>query len=724
MPYRTYTSGYILQPQDLQDINDFVYDPLTQSYRKLDDSFLSDASTDLKSRFQTYSEELRVSKVSGLTVSWNSGKVRFEDGSEMVVVSGTLNVADNATSFIFVNEDGNVVSSTDQPGKVLRLAQVVASSGVVASVTDTRARWLIPSPFGGGSGSDTYTLLDLTDTPSSYSGHGGRLLAIREDESGLEFVPRPSTSAGSYSVIDKIRVVDGQEITLQAGITEIRNDIALLPTVTSSSDPNASRCSASSIYSSSFPAWKALTHGDTSSYAAWLSPNSVPPSVTPQWWQYDFASPVTLGRITWSNRSHSSPNEVQGQLKDFKIQKQDGSGGFTDLLSVNDHPSAGTGVLQTASLSATESAVEKLRIYITEIYTTNRNYAEIAQIQAYSQTTASSGLGQIIGGFTKARKAILGGVAQAGGKVFVTCGYSNETDRILMIDATSKSMVGDFDLGDTTIYNIFTTTSSAGGSFSYGVQLQQEQAPVIAYDDENKLYVAVGAEVKVFSETNGNLIETIDCGVATEIQGLGISVEKQKIYVASKAGAITVIDASTDTIAATLTASDDAAFGGENFAIAVDDTRDAVYISSRSTNKVLVLNTTTDTLVTSISVGSQPEGIALSTTLGKAVVCNRAANTVSVINTTNNTVGGSIAMSETGSGAQPSAVGIDEANGKAVVCLNAYHQVVILDMTSNQVEGRAATDPNPNGAVFIPATGEIYVSSENGTVTVITSANN
>jgi DNA-binding beta-propeller fold protein YncE len=137
---------------------------------------------------------------------------------------------------------------------------------------------------------------------------------------------------------------------------------------------------------------------------------------------------------------------------------------------------------------------------------------------------------------------------------------------------------------------------------------------------------------------------------------------------------------------------------------------------------VLVLNTITDTLVTSINVGSTPEGIGLSTTLGKAVVCNRVANTVSIINTTNNTVGGSVAMSAVGSGSEPTDAAIDEVTGRAVVCLYNYHQVAIINLATNTVEGRAATSPNPQQAVFVPATNEIYVASEGGDITVIAQA--
>jgi YVTN family beta-propeller protein len=517
-----------------------------------------------------------------------------------------------------------------------------------------------------------------------------------------------AASAGQYAVVGSIQVVDGAEITLSAGITTIQNDVPLLPQLTGVNP----RVTSSGAYSSSLSAWKALD-GDLGTYGAWVT-NFAPTVSTPAWWRFQFLSPVTLGRVILSPRTGS---DVQ-MPRDFKIRTSADSVSFTDRLTVSgaSYPSP-----QNFALSAATASVQSLEIQITATTSDpsgNGGVSGIGEIQAYSQIASSSSLGAISGGFTRARKAILAGIAIQGGNAFVSCGLFESSDKILRIDIASQSINGDFSLGATEIYSVTTQTSSVGGSFNFSIQKDQKAAPIVT-SPANKIYIAINNEIKVYSAINGNLITTINCGVATEIQGLGISIEQQKVYGASKAGAIVVIDTGTDTLVATLTAANDTAYGGENFAVAVDDTRDAVYVTSRSTNKVNVLNSVTNTLVTTINVGSTPEGIALSPTLGKAIVCNRNANTVSVINTTNNTVGASIAMSAVGSGAQPTAVAIDEANGKAVVCLNAYHQVAVINLTTNEIEGRAATSPNPVQAQFVPSTGEIYVASEGGNITVI-----
>jgi YVTN family beta-propeller protein len=624
----------------------------------------------------------------------------------------------------------------------------VSASGAIQSITDLRApAFYLPSQetrFGDFTGATSGQTLvwnattgkfeasdpgeialqvaDLTDIVTTGVQDG---YTFRYDAALGKFVVAPlqitgeGGSAGDYAVVDRIQIVDGAEITISAGITTIQSDANLLPELTDYDATVDARISVSSTYSSSFPKWKALTAA-TGTYDTWHSLGGINPAVTPQWWQYTFPSAVLLGRLIYSSRSQFAPSV--GHLKDFKIQNMS-SGSPVDLLTVNDLPlGGGTGATPSGIALATATSLVSFRIWVSEVYPNTMNASDwvttIANLKAFSQTTNSSGLGSISGGFTRARKAILAGIAISGNNAFIPCGFAEGTDKIFRIDTATKSINGDFSLGATQIYSVGTVSSSVGGSFSFSVQKNQQAAPIVAAPG-NKVYIAIGSEIRVYSSTNGNLIKTIDCGIATEIQGLGISIEQNKIYGASKAGAIVVIDTGTDTLSKTLTATDDAAYGGNNYAVAVDDSRDACYVTSRSTNKVLCLNTITDTLVTTINVGSTPEGIAISPILGKAITCNRTANTVSIINTTNNTVGASIAMSNVGSGAEPTAAAIDEATGKAAVCLYTYHQVAIIDLATSQIEGRAATSLNPQQAVFVPSTNEIFVASEGGDLTII-----
>jgi len=751
MPKTVFFDRTPVTPDWLNAVSNPVFDgqDIDGHNPQLTDASLSNAAGQIKDRVNKLYDSLKLEHTSGLGVQWKAGKVRSATGEILNIDAGTAIVPDNATTHFWVNPGAMAVSSgASFPSGSLRVATVVSASGAIQSIADLRVpAFYLPSQetrFGDFSGATSGQTLvwnattgkfeasdpgeialqvaDLTDIVTTGVQDG---YTFRYDAAIGKFVVAPlqiagdGGSAGDYAVVDRIQIVDGAEITISAGITTIQNDAPLLPELTGYDAAVDARISVSSQYSSSYPKWSALTYASTVD-PAWLSARNVDPATTPQWWQYDFPSPVSIGRMTYSNRSYFG---AHGQPSNFKLQKMSG-GVATDMLTVSGNPAKGAAELQVFSLPAVNTGVSSFRFWVTGVHmdsipaSSNEYYVDIARLQLYSQTTPSSGLGAVSGGFVKARKAVLAGIAVSGNNVFVTCGISDEDDKIFRLDAQTRSLNGDFDLDDAAIYEVFTSSSGSGGSFSFSVQKDQKAAPIVA-SSANKIYVAVDNQIKIYSSTNGNLIKTIDCGVATEIQGLAISEEKQKVYGASKAGAVAVIDTGTDTLSQTLTVTDDAAYGGENYAVAVDDTRDAVYITSRSTNKVLVLNSSQDTLTTTINVGTTPEGIALSPSLGKAVVCNRLGNTISIINTTSNTVGNAVAMSDVGSGAQPTAVAIDENTGKAVISLYAYHQVAVIDLATNEIEGRAATSPNPVQAQFVPATSEIYVASEGGDLTII-----
>lgn len=53
--------------------------------------------------------------------------------------------------------------------------------------------------FGGGSGSGASAFTDLSDVPSSYTGHGSKVVAVKSDVTGLEFI---TPSSGGRTLID------------------------------------------------------------------------------------------------------------------------------------------------------------------------------------------------------------------------------------------------------------------------------------------------------------------------------------------------------------------------------------------------------------------------------------------------------------------------------------------------------------------------------------------
>ena len=76
--------------------------------------------------------------------------------------------------------------------------------------------------------------------------------------------------------------------------------------------------------------------------------------------------------------------------------------------------------------------------------------------------------------------------------------------------------------------------------------------------------------------------------------------------------------------------------------IVVSPNNKTVYVASRGSNTVVVINATTNTMTTSIPVGNTPNGIAITPDGTKVYVTNFLADTVSVIDTATNLVSATV----------------------------------------------------------------------------------
>ena len=68
------------------------------------------------------------------------------------------------------------------------------------------------------------------------------------------------------------------------------------------------------------------------------------------------------------------------------------------------------------------------------------------------------------------------------------------------------------------------------------------------------------------------------------------------------------------------------------------------YVANYGSNSVSVINTSTNTVSTTVTVGSSPYGVAINPAGTYAYVANHGSNTVSVINTSTNTVSATVTV--------------------------------------------------------------------------------
>ncbi|BBD59514.1 phage tail collar domain-conataing protein [Nostoc sp. HK-01] len=106
---------------------------------KVVDSFLDDSPDQIKGRFYNFYDRLKVSHQSGLTFAYLSGLVLLSSGSIVTISASTINVPNNATSYIYVSSAGAVATAPSLPNESFPLALVTTASGTLSgAVADLR----------------------------------------------------------------------------------------------------------------------------------------------------------------------------------------------------------------------------------------------------------------------------------------------------------------------------------------------------------------------------------------------------------------------------------------------------------------------------------------------------------------------------------------------------------------------------------------------------------
>jgi YVTN family beta-propeller protein/VCBS repeat-containing protein len=144
------------------------------------------------------------------------------------------------------------------------------------------------------------------------------------------------------------------------------------------------------------------------------------------------------------------------------------------------------------------------------------------------------------------------------------------------------------------------------------------------------------------------------------------------------------------------------------------------YVTNVMDNSVSVIDTNTNTVVTTItSVGNQPQSAAVTPNGTRLYVTNTLDNSVTVINTGTNAVTNTISLSN-----RPLGIAITPDGTRAYVTLNAA-KVAVIDTTTNTVISTIPVGTGPNGVAISPDGTRVYVSNGFGdTVSVINTANN
>ncbi len=133
--------------------------------------------------------------------------------------------------------------------------------------------------------------------------------------------------------------------------------------------------------------------------------------------------------------------------------------------------------------------------------------------------------------------------------------------------------------------------------------------------------------------------------------------------------------------------------------------------STRYPGVVLVISPLTDSIISSISVGSLPESSAYDPYNGYVYVANSLSDNVSVINTATETVIATIPV-----GIQPVGITYSSTNHNVYVANSKSGTVSVINGTSNLILttiSLGASGETVTGAVFDPSNGNVYVGGFN-----------
>jgi hypothetical protein len=166
----TYTLNTIVPPEDF---NAFLRPKFNKNateeespgnLRRLTDDALANEAGNIKPQWQGFRDELAVFAGSGLSVNYSGGVAYSTNYQPLLVAPGQIAVANNAESFIFVDNTGVVRSSTRAPRTAFRMALVTAVGGTITAIADRRRRFQVAPPFshlrvlGGNAESSDYDL--------------------------------------------------------------------------------------------------------------------------------------------------------------------------------------------------------------------------------------------------------------------------------------------------------------------------------------------------------------------------------------------------------------------------------------------------------------------------------------------------------------------------------------------------------------------------------------
>jgi gliding motility-associated-like protein len=200
--------------------------------------------------------------------------------------------------------------------------------------------------------------------------------------------------------------------------------------------------------------------------------------------------------------------------------------------------------------------------------------------------------------------------------------------------------------------------------------------------DGNTLYVANDGSntVSVIDLSTKQLVANIPVKGAL---GIAITPDGKRVYFATLAG-VGVINTSTNTVVTTVPVT------GVLQCIAITPDGSTVYAGNIGSNSVAVISTSTNTLVATIPAVGYPWGITISPDGSTVYVSDLTAGTVSILSTATNSLETTIPV-----GSGPTGISVNP-DGSRVYVTSGMNSVSVIDTKANAVINTIGVGPSPD----------------------------
>jgi RHS repeat-associated protein len=146
--------------------------------------------------------------------------------------------------------------------------------------------------------------------------------------------------------------------------------------------------------------------------------------------------------------------------------------------------------------------------------------------------------------------------------------------------------------------------------------------------------------------------------------------------------------------------------GTQPTAIGVNPTTNKIYVANHGSRNVSVIDGATNGVVATVTAGTYPTAIGVNPTTNKIYVANYGSKNVSVIDGATNGVVATVTV-----GTQPTAIGVNPTTNKVNVANHGSRNVSVIDGATNGVVATVTAGTYPTAIGVNPTTNKVYVAN-------------